>query len=339
MNQDNNKYDVVILDEGTIDEQVNLFSEVFHTITKDHWINKHYKNPLGKSIIFGVFIDNNLAGMNAFMPMRYKVNNTNLIMMQSCDSCVSLRYRRMGIWGSIIRHAMDYFKSEQNKVDALIGFPNYTNSYPGFLKAGWETVTFMHNYALVTHGDKLIKSLSLPVPSWIGRVANIQSLFLHMLNKSRSGFSVIRETVKDGYIKEKDLLYLDISQDWLKWKMDYSHQKSYIVTKSNEDIAGFIVQTCKKTGGTYSFMSSCVSYTDDDLLFKQAISYFIRYISNDNDSFMIRLSSSNSKKYKGFGLIEILKHRRPFIVYPIKESYNSMLLDAKNWEISALSLD
>lgn len=146
---------LMTLDERSIEQQVHVYRSAFEPTSSvedniSTWRKKHYENPLGKSIIIGAFIGNQLVGMNAYMPVEYFLNGERIKMLQSCESGVLPTCQGKGIWKKVVTYAMNYI-TQETEYKLVIGFPNYINSYPGFKKMGWATVSDMKNYVMINN--------------------------------------------------------------------------------------------------------------------------------------------------------------------------------------------
>lgn len=57
---------IKVLTDDYAEETLKLFNSVFNlSKSMDFWIEKHYKNPLGKSLFIGAFYEDKLIAMNA----------------------------------------------------------------------------------------------------------------------------------------------------------------------------------------------------------------------------------------------------------------------------------
>ena len=145
----NQNFEVKLLDINSIDEQIEVFISAFSSMDtfekiKETWIKKHYSNPCGNSYIFGVYDNFKLISINAFMPIKYIFKEKELTAVQSCESGTLPEYQGKGIWNLIIKKAMEFFITS-TEIDFMLGFPNYTNSYSGFLKRKWISVADVNN--------------------------------------------------------------------------------------------------------------------------------------------------------------------------------------------------
>ena len=104
---------LIIMDDSTIDQQVDLYRSAFnHTedfeCIKKKWIIKHYKNPIHNSFIFGAYYEDKLVGMNAYLPTKFVCNGEQVLCVQSCESAVDPDFQGRGIWSKVVKYALDY---------------------------------------------------------------------------------------------------------------------------------------------------------------------------------------------------------------------------------------
>lgn len=237
---------VSVLDESTVDQQIDLYKICFDIVEdsqklRPFWIKKHYQNPLGKSLIFGIVIDGKLAGMNAFLPVMYKYNSEEFLCLQSCESGVNPLFQGRGIWKKIMLYATDYiFSNTGYKV--IIGFPNYRNSYPGFVKMKWVTKHQMNNFVLINNTKNFIRAISAPrAVSLLHPLFSIQKIGY----KVRYLFCSNKFEFKDGdfdsliWQDNPDTINICHGKEWLKWKFDYAGEKSINIYNN-----GALVASC-----------------------------------------------------------------------------------------------
>ncbi len=111
-----------------------------------------YKNNIyGDSIHVIVYADGIPLATNAHLRNDLE---SGVVSYQSLHTYVSPKLRRMGIFGKMSNLCLD--KSRPNYV---YGFPN-NNSYPGFIKLGWEVVKKGVSSLYCGFASSVIKSLS-----------------------------------------------------------------------------------------------------------------------------------------------------------------------------------
>lgn len=337
-----NDYNVVLLDELSLDQQILVYKQAFNNSTeiselRSLWKKKHYQNPYGNSLIFGVFIDGELAGMNAYMPYSFCYNGKEIRCLQSCESGVSPNYQGKGIWGRIVRYAVDYVFTN-TEYEFIFGFPNYRNSYPGFVKMRWDTVGQMNNYVMVNNASNFIKSIS---SNRILPLFSFPLLFQKVLIKIKSTkrLSVTDCSIDDLlWINSSNTVYVNPSLNWIKWKKDYKKQSTIAVKENN-----LLLATCIYVQESYNnqhfiridnitfseaarSMHSTILATLICNLFKKCPkSAFIRVWAKDGD-YLNRL----------FKKLFFLKssHPNPFIIKSPNNQYNGL-----KWNLSFYDLD
>ena len=238
------QYKVELLDHSSITQQVQVFKQAFGLETDDNellefWEKKHYHNPLGNSLMFGVFIDGVLAGMNAYLPSTFNYKGRPIKCLQSCESGVNPAFQGKGIWGTVVRHAVDFIFNETD-YEFIFGFPNYRNSYPGFVKMKWETVHNMKNFLLVNNASTFVKTITS------NRVLSALSFPLLLQKKYVQLFSskilCIEDCMPDELLWDNDNDFITVkpTDEWIKWKQDYRKEHFLKVTYDGAIIASCI---------------------------------------------------------------------------------------------------
>lgn len=237
------------LDEDTIEQQLVVYKAAFGVSDGegsivDFWKKKHFSNPLGGSLIFGAFVEGELVGINAFMPVLYHFNDLNYKMLQSCESGVLPNFQGYGIWKKLMEYALDYI-CHSTDYTMVIGFPNYQNSYPGFKKMGWATINDMKNYIMVNNRhafSSLMKEKSILV-RFLMRFVVIQRFIVKMLSLCNRGIEIKETDISDliWATNEKEVT-CNHDELYLKWKDSYKDLKSLLVFKNNSVIASCLYE-------------------------------------------------------------------------------------------------
>lgn len=336
--------EVVLLDIGTIDQQIALYKQSFEiddTIEqlKPFWEKKHYHNPLGKSLIFGVFIEGELAGMNAYLPCLYQYKNIDVLCLQSCESGVDPKFQGKGIWSRIVKYAVDYIFTETS-FDLIIGFPNYRNSYPGFVKMKWDTITNMDNYIMVNNPAKFANSISQNrIIKYLSPLLSLQKTLIKIKNKGCKNL-VIEECAPEdfGPVCSNDRISLKPSAEWLKWKSEYKNEHYLLVLCEEKKIAtcAFFID---HFGGETVIRLDTIIYTNENrLLRKEVLSSIIHHLSCSypQAAFIRTWTQKDSQFDRDIrGLLFIKSsHPNPFIIKQPKKEF-----DGIEWNLSFLDLD
>ena len=341
-----NNFSVKLLDKDSIMQQIHIYKVAFdltesNELIKDYWIKKHYKNPIHPSYVFGVYDKDSLVSINAYMPMRYIYNGSKFNVIQSCESGTLPEYRGKGIWSKVVNYAISFFK-EEGVYDFLIGFPNFDNSFNGFIKMNWSHDADVNNYIIIGNGIEFLKSVFNGKTLFLGKIFELQRIGLsisrikglnvgkviNILPLNRSGFC------------------LDADEDFYKWKMLYKQLKQFGI----RDNLGRPVANCryfiKKYKGVFIIQLCGIDIFASDYNYKYICSMCVRILlkRHKNVAFIRSWAVKNSISEKTFKDLHFLavNHHNPFITYQLKElSINSNVLhDQMNWiNISFLDLD
>lgn len=337
---------VRLLDESTIEEQVKVYIRSFDVNEPideiiEYWKKKHYDNPTQRSYIFGVYAGEQLVSINAYMPMHYQINAEICKVIQSCESGTIPEYRGKGIWSKVVRFAVNFLKKE-NIFDFLIGFPNYENSYGGFMKMGWIHVADVANYILITNGKELTKNFAPKVIASFGAFLGLQKVATR--SKTKKEYRVVNELLevndcKKGFVLEANLSYV-------LWKENYKGLQLFsIVDDKNKTLAECMYfRSTYKDSEVVNFCNPMIDKGCHDIegVYATAIKHVIE--SNPKAAFIrtwVIQGSIAEKMYKKIWFLHSM-HHNPFIIYPLKDNVvlNDVLLSADNWiNISFLDLD
>ena len=302
------------------------------------WQNKHYKNPLGESIIFGAYFNGKLVGMNAYMPVEYNQGGKKYAVLQSCDSKVLEECRGHGIWSKIVRTAVEYIFSQTEYV-AIIGFPNYRNSYPGFIKMKWQTVEHMNNYVLVNNPSFFSKMFFKK--RWIGLLfgglTSFQRLSVALI---RTGCLQITNCQFDELVWDdtEDSMCVSHTNDILKWKQLYKSIKSISIRRDGRVIGSCIYSFDKFKGYLVcrieKFVTVNCSIRETKMAFAAALR-FIRY--HESQVAMVRVWTMTGSELETLckkTLFGKSRHPNPFII-----KQPSCFFNDKKWKLSFFDLD
>lgn len=337
--------EIIRLREDSIDDQVQLYLNTFNqggsfATEKARWEKKHYNNPIEQSTIFAAVDDGTIVGLNAFLPCNYRYNNRTIQAIQSCDSAVLNEYRGQGIWSSIMRSAMKYFMDNSQK-DIIIGFPNYKNSYQGFLKLGWKHVCNMNNYLMVTNGDLVTDSIVHN--KTIGKVLNIQNFLVRKKTTSSNGFYVVNNT-SNKYSLVNDYhgtITLNSTDNIINWKKDYNCLEERTVFYNEKKVAVFYGKINNYNTIPYYELHRGINISNNPYMFKCSFYSFVQEIINEHIMAFIRIwenEASDTCKQLRNAFFYKAHHKNPFIVYPLKKGQVDYF-DKNKWTLSLLDLD
>lgn len=252
------------------EETLELFNDVFGlSIEMEIWKEKHFKNPIGNSIFFGMFDNNKLIAMNAFMPMQFIYKNEVYNVVESCESAVAPDYRNRGIFSKIIKYAEAWLGS--NGYDFIIGFPNI-NSYPGFMKLGWEVIDVTEHFGRIVSLCRWIREKkSKNIRPLTDTLSLINYLKNYFMISSRINFKISEMEVEDfllKYYKKNDYIRNKFDKDWLRWRLS-SKGKIFAISDMNKALIACVV-----LDNTIVYLDSLGNETCDVV---DALKYFVKH--------------------------------------------------------------
>lgn len=342
-------FEVKLLNRESIQEQVAIYRESFELEkkesfekTKEHWINKHYTNPVHDSYVFGAYDDGQIVGINCFLPIVYESRGEKLFAVQSCESGVRISHRRKGIWGQIIRYAMNYFKTE-TKYDVLIGYPNVNNSYYGFLKLGWKDILHVDNYMMVGNGAEFVKAALNMNKSWsLSNVLGGQRIKCALTDKHGAHVisSIDNLTIDLG--GTENCYTLILSEDVLAWKLRYNGASLAMVSLDNGKSIHIIYDIQEYKSSNFLRILCIDRKGCNDSEATGAVASFILWAVKNNLLAFIRVWASGRDNYtpilKKLGFARV-KHVNPYIVYALNEAKAKDVYNPQKWLPHFIDLD
>lgn len=141
----------------------SLFETVFNKPRSVELLLRQYvNNPLGYSF-HSILIDNDqIRGLNSYVPVFYSVNGKKLLFANSIDSMVEKNYRDFFNFKDIVTTA--YKNMQKEGVSFVYGYPN-DNSFPVLTKSKlMKEIGKMHTYCLPVHVGGIKSTLKLLNP-------------------------------------------------------------------------------------------------------------------------------------------------------------------------------
>ena len=325
-------------DESTVDQQVRVYMDSFghkpeeFGEVKEKWLAKHYRNPSGPSYIFGAFDGDELVGINCFLRMDYRLNGEPASILQSCESGVLHTHQRRGIWGKIMRFACEYLKNETDAA-LIIGFPNYRNSYPGFVKMGWDTLFHERNYLLVNNGAQAARMFA--GDRWFARLGGPLRMQRWKVFLNAKKEYTVSEAQTFRYTETRGMK-LNVTPAWIEWKKRYAGMMIHEVKKAGQTAAYVLSQEDALDGVKYLKILDVIPVSGAADA-KAAFSSYLRAVRGKGYG-VIRAWSKNPGIYAELGFLEMKKHLNPFITLLLKDGKDE-LKRQDVWDPSFLDLD
>lgn len=326
-------------DKTTIEKQVRVYMNAFehneeqYDVIYSKWEKKHFKNPNGESYIFGAFDDGELVGINCFLQMKYIYQNDEINVLQSCESGVLKSHQRQGIWGKIMTFAEEYL-IKNTDIDVIIGFPNYKNSYPGFIKMGWKSLFNERNLILVNNGNKVMEMFS--GKHWWTRIGHIFELQrLRIVLRNTDEYSVSRANTIRRKREKEDMISLQYDCRWMEWKQNYAGIDIYEIKRKEKTVAYVITEDGRMNESRYIKILK-FSVIGNLKIREAALAAFLKFIRKQ-DYCLVRVWN-DEEIYIKLGFIEMKSHVNPFIINVLNEQ-KMYLENGKLWNVGFLDLD
>lgn len=333
------------LDRNTLSDQLIVYRAAFNP-TKDYeenkamWLRKHYENPLGDSLVFGAYCDGKLAGMNSYMPVDYIYQGKVISLLQSCESGVMPEFQGKGIWSKVVRYAIEHILHE-TKYQAVIGFPNYINSYPGFKKMGWDTLLEMENYVLINSSKAFAESVfkERKILKGLGQLGFIQRIGVSFAGCGYGNYAIGECRTEDLIWDDKmDTLSVAHTDELIDWKKRYKGVRTIAIKKDGKSIASCIYSFGDYNGAKIVKLEKCNVSEHSPISLKKAIALFCKYLQKQHpDVAFVRVwTMPGSGWSSAFKQLLFMKssHPNPFI---IKQEGN--VFSDKLWNLSFFDLD
>jgi hypothetical protein len=333
------------LDKSSLSDQLAVYRAAFNPTkvydeNREMWVKKHYENPTGDSLVFGAYCDGKLAGMNSYMPVEYAYQGETIPMLQSCESGVMPEFQGKGIWSKVVCYAIDFILKE-TKYQAVIGFPNYVNSYPGFKKMGWETLFEMENYVMINSAKVLADSVfkNRQFFRLLGRFSFLQRIGIFLKGCCSSKYKVDECGVEDLIWEDKpDVLSVTHTMELIDWKKAYKGIKAIAIKKDNRIQATCIYSLSDYDGSRIVKLEKCCVSRDSSITLKAATALLCKYLLTQHpDAAFVRVwampNSEWAQALKGLFFVKS-SHPNPFIIKEEGNTFSKM-----KWDLSFFDLD
>lgn len=162
-----------------LDKYAGLLSQVYNkTVSPTHLYWKHRDNPLGHSLI--TYAENSAGEMVAARAF-WRMYSENTPIYQPCDTVTRPDFQRRGLFSSLTKMCLYVVESDA----AIVNFPN-NNSYPAYLKLGWQS--YSQNKKVFGLG---LNVFSKPIPDLISHIKS-------RVNEKRLAYLAWRFSDKSG---------------------------------------------------------------------------------------------------------------------------------------------
>lgn len=258
------KFDIRPVTKEQIDQVVELMNLAFSDeggthATYDTMYNKYFGSPLQlNNAMLGAFCDDKLIAYSGFMLTKYRYRGNYLTGMQICDSVAHPDYQRMGAYSKILKASFEL--AQQEGADFVFGFPN-PKSRPALEKIGMTTVA---------HGKYIHYPLSIckvaaerfnkKLPKFFDKLFGIYQIPQKYRAKRFKSFTITKtDAVTEEFCSkpQSDYIFMDMSMEWLNWRLKGKRFSFYVVKDGEELVARFVI----KNMGTIAMLVSYDYFT------------------------------------------------------------------------------
>lgn len=238
-----------------------------------------------------------------------------------------------------MKFAMNYILNNTS-FKAVIGFPNYRNSYLGFKKMGWMTLTNMNNYLMVNNPTAFSKMLSSnKLFQFMGRISIAQRIGLGIVGSQYKRYEF--EEVCNNEIIWNDcgqVMSVAHSEELIDWKKCYRGLKTYNLMRNGEGLASCLLSTGEFKGTSVLIIEKLEISSKSALSQRKVIALTLRCIAMQFPEIaIVRVwTTPESIIEKDFKKLLFMKfsHPNPFIINQLP----SEIEDAE-WNLSFFDLD
>ena len=237
-------------------ELLDLFRASFgHDMPAEVWNWKHFQHPLASADpeVIVAMSNGKIVGAESFMPFEIWLKDEKVKAAQSCDTMVHPAHQRKGIFSQMIQFASEYLR--QNGYALFYGFPG-AMSRPGFLKEGWELVSWAETFCQLVNPRKIIsyKLRSKTLGSGLGllydKLINVKKRIPPLSNSFQLKVSdqFTTELKEIDSLRDKSVIDLVRSESYLRWRFDQHPKNSYkyIVAEKDNELWGYAVVSAQE---------------------------------------------------------------------------------------------
>ena len=260
-------------------------------------------------------------------------------MLQSCESGVLPSCQGRGIWKKVVTYALKYIQ-EETDYKLVIGFPNYINSYPGFKKMGWKTVSNMKNYVMINNIASF-KEVFRQKSSLFRFALNGVSLPRVLCLIYKKGKYHVEKTHPEYLIwndTDKGVLTCGNSVELLKWKIDYKELIPVCIKDGEKTVATCLYGLSTYNGSVIIKLECFETLAEYSGESHKLLASLLSYLANNHPeaSFVRVWSQENSRMAALLKKLMFMgsSHPNPFIVNDPGSIYADM-----PWSLSFFDLD
>lgn len=161
---------------------IYVANTVFGAFVNENYFKAKFEDDIyGPSLLTVVYVDGQPAGADVM----WRNDLKDMKAFQTVDTCVLEKYRGLGLFKKMTRRELELL----GKNTLIYGFPN-TNSYPGYVKMGWQVKHLYKRPILLTKDTTTLN--------------HVESAYAAWWLKAQSGISHIQKNGKYYLIRNKE---------------------------------------------------------------------------------------------------------------------------------------
>ncbi len=262
--------------------------------TEAYWRWKHLVNPFGVSSVLLAIEGEELIGLRAFMPWRFRFQGSTLQAYRAVDTATHPTHQGKGIFSKLTLTLIGQLKEGMPAV--IFNTPN-SKSMPGYLKMGWKEV-----------GKTRLRARIYPLNIIRNRI--LKSSIAGKVSEAIQ-FPEDMETILMTWTNNhNDVVLTDYSIDYLRWRYQAIPALQYQlkVVRDGSQVC-VIIYRMKVSPRAYELRVVEVFYSGDDI--GNVVRKAIRELANEHTPDVITLLADPAGKLTAvlpFGFVNAEKY-------------------------------
>ena len=293
---------------------------------------------------------NDIGGIYAVFPCKYKVSDSIVIGTQSIDTLTDSKHRKKGLFKSLANDL--YNRCINENISFVYGFPNDQSAFAFFNRLDWTEVTTVP-FKILLLNTSYVKKIIAKKSKFISNLIPSLSLYRKRVKLSQNKkivavnrFSEITDTVWRSFSESYQVGLLQ-DADYMNWRIFDKPNEEYKVRMLYEnDIAiAYVIYVVKsKHDGRIGYLMDFIYLQNFSKSAQDLLKYAINDMKNDNAEVILAWNldhSLNSKNLNDVGFRKLYKWLRPIKLYfGVRVFGSDKGLDKKdNWYLSYLDSD
>ncbi|MDT0644596.1 GNAT family N-acetyltransferase [Zunongwangia sp. F363] len=260
-----------------------LLTSLSDTNNRDHFIWKHIKNPFGKSYGLLACDEGKIVGVRMFMFWEFVRDKEVVKAVRPVDTITHPEYRGKGIFKKLTLDGLDKCS---DRFDLVFNTPN-NNSFPGYLKMGWQKFKGRLSYKLAV-------------------------VFPLLVSKKFSLENVRTEELDIKVLSPSPKWTTNYTDEYLKWRYAAAvYKKAYFKYRQS---SGYIIYKIKKVKGVKILL--LIDYIGR----QESLQEVIRGLAAKNNTCLIHYLDND----RMLGFRPLISFKRPESVVVYKEDQQAI---------------